>query len=321
MLDGSLLGNGWYRGRLGLTAAARSTATELGVIAQLEIAFADGHRQLVATDESWTAGPSRRDRRRPVRRRRPSTPGSLGELVAARRFAGDGWAGVRALGLRHQPPGARTSDRRWTRQEELRPVQDLDLAVGPDAGRLRAEPGRLAAVHACRARRVPRSRIRHAEVLEHDELGVRPLRSAQATDRFILSGGEDIFEPTMTFHGFRYAEVDGWPGELDARTTSTPSWSHSDLRRTGHVRVLRPAAQPAAPATSSGAPRATSSTSRPTARSATSGWAGPVTSPCSRRPRRTSSTSTAFLADWLRRPRRSSRRTPTAWCRSSCPTC
>ena len=51
--------------------------------------------------------------------------------------------------------------------------------------------------------------LRHAEVLEHDELGVRPLRTAKVTDRFILSGGEDVFEPTFTFHGFRYAEVDG----------------------------------------------------------------------------------------------------------------
>ncbi len=47
--------------------------------------------------------------------------------------------------------------------------------------------------------------FRHAEVLEHDELGVRPLRSAAATDRFTLSGGAepDVFEPRFTFHGFR----------------------------------------------------------------------------------------------------------------------
>ena len=57
--------------------------------------------------------------------------------------------------------------------------------------------------------------LRHAEVLEDDELGTRPLRRAEATDRFILSGGDDVFEPTLTFHGFRYAEVTGWPGELD----------------------------------------------------------------------------------------------------------
>ena len=58
-------------------------------------------------------------------------------------------------------------------------------------------------------------------MLEHDELGVRPLRKAQATDRFILSGGEDVFEPTFTFHGFRYAEVDGWPGELALDTVGS----------------------------------------------------------------------------------------------------
>ena len=56
--------------------------------------------------------------------------------------------------------------------------------------------------------------VRHAEVLEHGELGTRPLRYARATDEFVLSGGEDVFEPEFTFHGFRYAQIDGWPGEL-----------------------------------------------------------------------------------------------------------
>jgi alpha-L-rhamnosidase len=54
--------------------------------------------------------------------------------------------------------------------------------------------------------------LRHAEVLEDGELGVRRLRSAKATDTFILSGGEDFFKPAKTFHGFRYAEISGWPG-------------------------------------------------------------------------------------------------------------
>ena len=82
-------------------------------------------------------------------------------------------------------------------------------------------------------------RIRHAEVLEHDELGTRPLRDAQATDRFILSGGEDFFEPTMTFHGFRYAEVTGWPGELGTDDLEAVV-VHSELRRTGHFECSDP---------------------------------------------------------------------------------
>ncbi|MFZ0531154.1 MAG: family 78 glycoside hydrolase catalytic domain, partial [Propionicimonas sp.] len=73
--------------------------------------------------------------------------------------------------------------------------------------------------------------LRHAEVLEHGELGTRPLRAAAATDRFTLSGGEDVFEPTFTFHGFRYAEVDGWPGELDPSALEAVV-VHSDLAPT-----------------------------------------------------------------------------------------
>jgi alpha-L-rhamnosidase len=69
-------------------------------------------------------------------------------------------------------------------------------------------------------------------VLEHDELGTRPLRNAKATDRFILSGGDDVFEPTFTFHGFRYVEVDGWPGEL-ASGALTAVVVSSELQRIG----------------------------------------------------------------------------------------
>lgn len=74
--------------------------------------------------------------------------------------------------------------------------------------------------------------MRHAEVLEHGELGVRPLRAADATDTFICSGGEDVFEPEFTFHGFRYAEVSGWPGEFDTEAI-TAVVIGSDMRRTG----------------------------------------------------------------------------------------
>jgi alpha-L-rhamnosidase len=70
-------------------------------------------------------------------------------------------------------------------------------------------------------------------VLEHGELGTRPLRIAKATDRYTLrGGGVETWEPRFTFHGFRYAEVDGWPGELrldDIRAVVC----HSDMQRTG----------------------------------------------------------------------------------------
>ncbi|GLI27009.1 alpha-L-rhamnosidase [Agromyces rhizosphaerae] len=75
--------------------------------------------------------------------------------------------------------------------------------------------------------------LRHAEVLEHGELGVRPLRAAEATDHYTLAGaGEETWEPEFTFHGFRYAEVSGWPGEFDPADV-TAVVIHSDMERTG----------------------------------------------------------------------------------------
>ncbi|WP_374198575.1 family 78 glycoside hydrolase catalytic domain [Streptomyces scabiei] len=75
--------------------------------------------------------------------------------------------------------------------------------------------------------------LRHAEVLEDGELATAPLRTAQATDRYILrGGGPETFEPRFTFHGFRYAEITGWPGELNPEDLRAVV-IHSDLERTG----------------------------------------------------------------------------------------
>src|SRR6478752_10226294 len=52
------LGNGWYRGRLAWHGMSNLYGSELGFFGQLDIEFADGHVQSVASDTSWQAGPS-----------------------------------------------------------------------------------------------------------------------------------------------------------------------------------------------------------------------------------------------------------------------
>lgn len=76
--------------------------------------------------------------------------------------------------------------------------------------------------------------LRHAELLTLDgELDTETLRTARATDHWILAGPEDTtWEPRFTFHGFRYAEVTGYPGDLSARDI-TAVVVHSDMARTG----------------------------------------------------------------------------------------
>ncbi|HEY6686136.1 MAG TPA: family 78 glycoside hydrolase catalytic domain [Propionibacteriaceae bacterium] len=223
------LGNGWFRGRLGWGGGRAHYGTELAVLAQLEIEFSDGYLQTVVTDESWTAGPS------------AVTFNDLydGQTIDARRysdawlepgFSDEAWTGVHRAELDFStltpyigPP--------VRRQEELQPIK---IWTSP-AGKTLVDFGQnlvgwvRASVQGPAGTTIT---LRHAEVLEKDELGTRPLRTAKATDRFILSGGEDVFEPTFTFHGFRYVEVDGWPGDLtsDALTAVVVS---SELRRIG----------------------------------------------------------------------------------------
>ncbi|HET7689811.1 MAG TPA: family 78 glycoside hydrolase catalytic domain [Nocardioidaceae bacterium] len=226
---GFAIGNGWYRGRLTWTGGRALYGDRLGVIAQLEVTYEDGHVQVVGTDDTWSAGPS------------AVLEDDLydGQTIDARRaddtwtrpgVEPDGWVGVEKVEFDTSrltpyvgPP--------VTRQEILGPQE---IWTSP-SGRTLVDFGQnLVGWLRFRVRGAAGHEItvRHAEVLEHDELGVRPLRSAKATDRFVLSGGEDFFEPTFTFHGFRYAEVEGWPGELTADALEAVV-VHSDLRRTG----------------------------------------------------------------------------------------
>ncbi|MBO0982619.1 alpha-L-rhamnosidase [Rathayibacter sp. SD072] len=83
--------------------------------------------------------------------------------------------------------------------------------------------------------------LRHAELLTPEgELEVETLRSAAATDRYTLrGGGPETWEPRFTFHGFRYAEVDGWPGELLPEALRAVVL-HTDMQRTGWFETSNP---------------------------------------------------------------------------------
>ena len=207
------LGNGWYRGRLGWSGASALYGDRLAGFAELTITFEDGAIQTVASDGTWTSGPS------------AVLANDLygGETIDARLrsdawqqpgFAGDGWVGVEVL---DQTLDVLTDyiGPQVIRTEEL-PVQKVWTSP---AGKTVVDFGQNLVGWVRLSVRGPRGSeivVRHAEVLEHEELGTRPLRSALAQDRYILSGGDDVFEPTMTFHGFRYAEITGWPGEVRA---------------------------------------------------------------------------------------------------------
>ena len=218
-----LLGNGWYRGRLGFTGGRALYGDRLALLAQLEVTTADGTVHTLATDGSWSAGAS--------------------AIVADDFYDGQRTDLRHAAGERTYPDAVDVLD------------DDLDRLVAPDGPPVRvtdvlpatkvfSSPSGATLVDfgqnvvgwtRLRVRGQQAGHevvVRHAEVLDDGELGVRPLRTARATDSYILAGGADeVCEPSLTFHGFRYAEVTGIP-DLRADDISAVVVG-TDLRRTG----------------------------------------------------------------------------------------
>ena len=239
---GALLADGWYAGFVGFDA--KRAGAHYGAVpeflAQLVIEFADGTRQRIVTDGQWRA------RFAAIRHadllmgeehdlaREPhgwDAPGFDAPDSDAGDFGGTAWHPVRC----RDRDGARlVADP----GPPIRVTQEITpVSVTRDGGgRYIADfgqnlPGwlRIAVdgpAGAC-------VRIRHGEVLDAGgRLYTDNLRTARQVNEFTTSGGPEVLEPRFTLHGFRYAEISGYPGEpgpgdIVARVV------HSDIPATG----------------------------------------------------------------------------------------
>lgn len=234
---GVVLGEGWAVGRLGWEGKRNHYSDRPAAWFELELEYDDGRVDVIASDTSVTAsrggvransiydGEAFDARAEPEGWDRPGFDGS--DWVQVGEFDWPFDALVEPIA----PPIRRI--------EELAPVEVLDTPSGKrvvDFGqnisgwvRFTVQGERGAAIT-----------LRHAEVMTEGEIAVETLRTAGATDHYVLRGGAtETWEPRFTFHGFRYVEVEGWPGDLspDAIRAVTV---HSDMTRTGWLRTSNP---------------------------------------------------------------------------------
>jgi alpha-L-rhamnosidase len=211
---GAVLGDGWFAGFVGFDPKHRGAlyGSRPQLLAQLNVEYEDGSRESVATEGSWRCSTG------------PILFADLlmGESYDARDempgwaepgFDDSGWYGVEAeeigdTNLVAQP------------DEGIRVTEELEAktVTEPESGRYVLDLGRNMVgwvrlkVEGEAGTRVT---LRHAEALNPDgTIYTTNLRSARATDHYVLGGdGEEVYEPRFTFHGFRYVEVTGYPGE------------------------------------------------------------------------------------------------------------
>ncbi|MBD8100858.1 alpha-L-rhamnosidase [Plantibacter sp. CFBP 8775] len=234
---GAVLGEGWALGRLGWEGKRHHYSERPAGWLQLELEYADGSTEVIVSDDTF----------------RSSTGGGLtdsiydGEEFDARLepsgwdapgFDDSAWDGVSLMDWPQEslvepiaPPIRRI--------EELAPVDILTTPAGLtvlDFGQIISGWVRLQVTGPAGTTIA----LRHAEVMTDGEPDYETIRTARATDRYTLSGGgPEVWEPRFTFHGFRYVQVDGWPGELTADSVRAIV-VHSDMRRTGWLETSDP---------------------------------------------------------------------------------
>lgn len=221
---GAVVGEGWYAGHLTWRDHLRNLwGEEIGVRVQLEVGG-----QTVASGKGWEW--------------------AYGPLLGSELYDGEtfdaslvdpdwsstgsrsSWRPVNTLTLLKSTSLIAPEAPPIRRVMEVRPVELITTPKGKkiiDFGQNVAGWAKLKTLPAGQGTVT----MRFAEVLDRGEIGMRPLRSAKATDTIFLGpSAVSDWEPVFTTHGFRYVEVTGLEVKLEDFTAVVV---YSDMERLG----------------------------------------------------------------------------------------
>jgi len=223
--------DGWYGSKFSQNGRFCFGPAPCRLKAQLEIDYADGRREVIATGTGWQIAEA------PVR------AASIydGEVHDARIDPVD-WRAAETI----EAPSVAVEPQRCPPirvGEVRRPVATRRLSAGRyvlDFGQNFAGWPRLS-VEATAGTQVE---MRFAELIKADGSADQSnLRTAWQRDIYIAAGkGREVWEPRFTYHGFRYIEVSGVPDD-PSRWSIEGLVGHQDLDLTGELRVGDPVVQ------------------------------------------------------------------------------
>ncbi len=216
------LGNGWFKGYLGFEAKPNNYGERTALRAELTLEYADGSRETIGTDESWTV--------------------TTGAILSSEIYFGEEQvlcAPVEELGkavpfdashigalVAQEDEPVRVTKRFAPAGKFVTPRGELVLDFGQNiAGWVEI--------------RLPETKdgvltVRHAETLDRDgNFYTENLRSAVSTDTYRY-GAEQLgmtVRPHFTFHGFRYIALEGVDESVDESLFCACAL-HTDMEKT-----------------------------------------------------------------------------------------
>ena len=229
---GVVLGSGWWRGNIGFIKGKSLYGPDVALLFQLDMEYADGSHAIVGSDGSWKYAANGSIRFAEIYH---------GETQDAR-MEQVGWS---ATGFNDQQWG-KVAVQNFSKDQLIgtynEPVQKHETFTPvkifrTPRGELVADFGQnLVGWVELKAKGKSGDQVvlQFAEVLDKQgNFYTENLRAARCTDTWTLQGtGEETFEPHFTFHGFRYAKIEGYPGELKPANITAVAL-YSAMRPTG----------------------------------------------------------------------------------------
>ena len=226
------VGSGWYRGRIPawIKSEDRQAQIPAGLLAQLQITYADGTLEIFNTDEAWTVSEG------PVRLSQIYDGEYYdANIVPACPLPVEVFDGPSHTLIPQEGEEIRKQEVVAAAEMFTTPKGELVIDFGQEVtGYV------VTTVHAKKGDIVDLS---FAEVLDKEgNFYTENYRSAKAEYHYTCRDGEQTYEPRLTFWGFRYIRVNEFPGGLE---TVTPDAFqavvlHSDMKRTGSLSCSNP---------------------------------------------------------------------------------
>lgn len=215
------LGAGWYKSRYGLKSTSAKLDNEYGFIAEIQIEYEDGSKELIPTNLDWQ-----------VRK---------GKVVFDCIYDGEIYDAT-IDDSKSYPVKTATFDMnlleprlspKITIHERLKPIEIIKTPAGETV----LDFGQNMVGWVEFKTHIPSGQkiyLQHGEILQDGNFYTDNLRTAKCEYTYISNGEEAIVRPYFTFFGFRYVKVEGWIGEIKPEDF-TGCVIHSELDETGKI--------------------------------------------------------------------------------------
>ncbi|KAJ5655353.1 hypothetical protein N7507_007303 [Penicillium longicatenatum] len=237
---GIRVAEGWFCGRIGFEGGHRNIwGPHPALMCQVEIQSPDIAIETVSTDNTWlvTRGPIQRAEIYNGEKYDATQEVPYWSTIAPCEFTdiSNHWLPVLCMPPLPKEIELTAHGEPVRRIETIKPLQHTMSPSGKsiiDFGQNLVGYVRFKNIKGPRGHKIISS---HAEVLEKQEICTRTLRICDSIDEYILKGDKnsETYEPRFTFHGFRYAQIEGWSSDISLMDSVEAVVCHTDMKEIG----------------------------------------------------------------------------------------